>query len=152
VEKGKKLYRKIDNKWVTIKGFFYLHDDLTQSLVYPEPVVTLYSNVDSKQIKLSHVLFEDNTFDYVHNLYTHLYMTEPEYEKSRQAQIEKFQEADGLWSAYQIARHFPTTEHIEEEYTQDDYDGQHAEEKVLWYESDLVPNPSQNSKRFKLFK
>lgn len=60
--------------------------------------------------------------------------------------IKEFQEANGLLSAFQIALKFPTTS-----YTQDDYDSQHAEEQVLWYESDLVPNPGE-SKRLKLFK
>jgi len=41
---------------------------------------------------------------------------------------------------------------LQEEYTQDDYDGQHAEEQVLWNEDDLVLNPGEKPKRFKLFK
>jgi hypothetical protein len=67
--------------------------------------------------------------------------------------IQKFENVDGLWSAFQIALSFPDkTRSTKIEYTQDDYDGQHAEEKVLWDEEDLVLNPGEKPKRFKLFK
>lgn len=140
-----------------IKGFFYLHYDGTMSTV-----VDNYKLLRKSIIKYDlvpdniHVLFHNDTFDTVENLFTNLYMTKVEYDKL-QEHIQKMENADGLWSAFQIALDFPTTApHWKQVYQEildnkENYEGQHAEEPY-WNDDDLVPNPGEKPKRFKLFK
>lgn len=140
---GDVYYRKIDNCECEIKGFFYMYEDLTMSLVYKNYKMMMWNALSSSGEK-PHVLFHNDTFDTVENLFTNLYMTRVEYDKL-QEHIQKMENADGLGSAFQIAKHFPTTEYVEQE----SYESQHAE--AYWNDNDLVPNPGENLKR-KLFK
>jgi len=179
---GDVLYRRIDGNNCIIKGFFFLHRDNTQSLIYENLSDLKHLVREVKEYIQLYVLFHDDTFDTVENLYTNLYMTVKEYNKMRTStlklndlklqllrdipklpikdklywttQIENCRDiklaqslveglkkklidnADGLYSAFQIARSFPTTEYVEQE----SYEGQHAEEPY-WREEDLVPNP-----------
>ena len=125
---GNTFYRVFDKSWVSIKGFFFVHEDLSRSLIYENPVIEIldrYGRVESKNLHF--VLFNDGTIDFRSNLYLSMhYLTEEEYYKLQEVHL-----------------HVPdSTRTIELVYDeQESYDGQHAEEVPLWLESDLVPNP-----------
>ena len=85
MNKGDFYYRRIDGKKVIIIGFFYLHTDNTRSTVVDK--YKTFSNLvfrHSLDTSLIHILFHDNTFDTVSNLFTSLYMTKVEYDKMQE--------------------------------------------------------------------
>ena len=146
---GDVYYRKIDHCECKIRGFFFLHSYGGQSLIYESLSYLKQLFYDIDKYQQYYVLFHNDTFDTVENLFTNLYMTKVEYDKL-QEHIQKMENADGLYSAFQIALDFPTlfvsdvTTSYELGYIESDqesYKGQHAEEVPLWLESDLVPNP-----------
>ena len=114
---GNVLYRRIDSKECVIRGFFFLHEDYTMSLIYQN--LSTLKRLASSDLTL-YVVFTDNTFDTVENLYTNLYMTVGEYKK-----MQEFIEST---RNYELAR----KTHFEQPYEQ---------VLPLWYEGDLVPNP-----------
>lgn len=167
---GDVYYRKIDNCECEIRGFFYRYNDGYPSDLYQNLASIKYQEVErNKQL---YVLFTNDTFDTVDNLYTQLYLTNRDYNKLQKHSseegnpvevsryVEEFENADGLYSAIQIALDFPilsvpdVTTSYEIGYIESDqesYDGQHAEE-AYWDDNDLVPNPGESKrKRFKLF-
>ena len=109
------LYRRIDGNECIIKGFFLLHSDGTQSLIYESHSHLKHLLYEIDKYKQLYVLFHDDTFDTVENLYTNLYMLPYEYKNWKQVYQEILDE-------------------------QESYEGQHAEEPY-WREEDLVPNP-----------
>lgn len=145
VEVGDVYYRKIDDCMCGIKGFFYLHYDGTMSTV-----VDNYKLLRKSIIKYDlvpdniHVLFHNDTFDTVENLFTNLYMTKVEYDKL-QEHIQKMENADGLYSAMQIALDFPTITPHWKQVFQEILDEQPTE--AYWNDDDLVPNPGEKPKR-----
>lgn len=167
MNKGDFFYRRIDGKKCIVIGFFYLHTDNTMS-----PVTDKYKSFSNLVFKHGldtsriNILFHDNTFDTVENLFTNLYMTKQEYDKL-QEYIQKMENADGLYSATKIALDFPTISvpdvttsyklgYIESD--QESYDGQHEGydtshlPTIKWNDNDLVPNPGESKhKRFKLW-
>lgn len=159
---GDVYYRKIDNCECKIRGFFYMYEDLTMSLVY-ENYKRMMWNAMSSSGEKPHVLFHNDTFDTVENLYTNLYMTKVEYDKLQEHSskegspievsryIKEFQNTKGLWSALDLAIHFPQpTTSYKSASKQESYEGQHAEEPY-WREEDLVPSKIETSKKFKLW-
>lgn len=150
---GDVYYRKIDNCECKIKGFFFLYNDGYPSAVYSK--IASIKHQEIKRNKQLYVLFTDDTFDTVENLFTNLYMTKVEYD-TLQEHIQKMENANGLYSAMQIALDFPTTtpkwKQVYQEILneQESYEGQHAE--VYWNDNDLVPNPGESKrKHFKLW-
>ncbi len=122
VEKGKNFYRVSENRWVTIEGFFYMFGDDTRSVTVKD-----YRQLCEAVVK------SGGEIDRIRVLF----------------KDSTFDTIDRLDSNRYLTEN---TYNNTQEYTQDDYDGQHAEEKVLWYESDLVPNPGDKPKSLKLFK
>ena len=112
---GDVLHRRIDGNECIIKGFFFLHSDSTQSLIYESHSHLKHLLYEIDKYKQLYVLFHDDTFDTVENLYTNLYMLPYEYKNWKQVYQEILDE-------------------------QESYEGQHAEEPY-WREEDLVPNP-----------
>lgn len=150
---GDVYYRKIDNCECKIKGFFFRHNNGEQSLIYENLSYLKQLFYDIDKYQQYYVLFYNDTFDTVENLFTNLYMTKVEYDKL-QEHILKFEHADGLWSAFDLAIHFPqpTTSYkvTHEELEQESYEGQHTRE-AYWNDDDFVPNPGEKPKTFKLW-
>lgn len=135
------FYRRIGGNECIIKGFFFLHSDGTQSLIYESHSHLKHLLYEIDKYKQLYVLFHDDTFDTVENLYTSLYRTVEEYNKM-QEYIQRFEGADGLYSAFQIALDFPTTTPHWKKVYQDILDEQESYEgQPYWREEDLVPNP-----------
>ena len=108
---GKIYYRRIEGTKCIIQGFFYLHYDNSRSSI---------SLSLEKLIKAvySNKLQSENIHVLFHD--------------------STFDTVDNLFTnLYMTEVEYKKMR----EYTQDDYESQHAEEKVLWNESDLVPNP-----------
>lgn len=118
-----------------------MYEDLTMSLVYENYKMMMWNALRSSEEK-PYVLFHDDTFDTVENLYTKLYMTVDEYSKM-QEYIQKMENSEGLYSAFQIAKNFTLTE-------KESYENQYAEESY-WREEDLVPSKLETRKKFKLW-
>lgn len=145
---GDVLYRRIDSVQCILKGFFFLHEDHTQSLIYESLSYLKHLLYEIDKYKQLYVLFHADTFDTVENLYTNLYMTVEEYSKMREY-IQSVENTSGLYSAFKLALDFPmlSTTDVTTSYKlgyveleQESYEGQHAEEPY-WREEDLVPNP-----------
>jgi choline kinase len=119
---GDVYYRRIDGVKCVIKGFFYLHYDNTRSMT-----VEVYSEFYKRIVKND--LRPDNIRILFHN--------------------SNYDTVENLFTSLYMGK---DEWNKMQEYTQDDYDGQHAEEKVLWNDDDLVLNPGEKPKRFKLFK
>lgn len=119
---GDVYYRRIDNCGCEIKGFFYLHYDGTMSTVVDNYKLLRTSVIKHDLVPDNiHVLFHNDTFDTVENLYTSLYMLPYEYKNWKQVYREILDE-------------------------QESYEGQ-----PYWREEDLVPSKIETRKKFKLW-
>ena len=148
---GDVYYRRIDNCECEIKGFFYLHHDGTMSIVVDNYKLLKSSCLRHGLEPLSiNVLFHNNTFDTIENLYTNLYMTVDEYSKMKEY-TQKMENAKGLYSAFQVASDYPTETPNWKQVYQEILDQQEHHEEPLWYEEDLVPSKIETRKKFKLW-
>lgn len=111
MEAGNVYYRRIDGIKCVIEGFFYLHYDNTRSSVVKD-FSRLFKMVCNNDLQ------SENIRVLFHN--------------------SSFDTVENLFTSLYMTK-------VEwdkmQEYTQADYDGQHAEEVLLWLDSDLVPNP-----------
>ena len=140
---GDVYYRKIDNCECKIRGFFFLYNDGSPSSVYSSLLDIKHQEV--KRNKQLHVLFTDDTFDTVDNLYTQLYLSKQDHDKI-QKHIQKMENADGLWSALDLAIHFP-----QPTISYKSIPEQESHVEAYWDNNDFVPNPGEKPKRFKLW-
>ena len=145
MEVGEVYYRRIDGQECKIKGFFFIHEDGMQSLIYEN---LSYLKLSAYEI---YVLFHNDTYDSISNLFTNLYMVPDEYKKM-QEYIQSFENADGLYSAMQITLDFPTLSVPDVTTLYELGSIESSQESHEWNEEDLVPNPGESKrKRFKLF-